>query len=116
MKKLNLNVEMNLEALKLACEAVEDNNRSNDAQWSDWQHVMDIKEVYGFDVCEYGEQVLERAIESNGASVEADLEAAHQKVWHNEDPVDEVVEEEKVYKLARNQPNRTYFMWNLVRR
>ena len=45
MKKLNLSVEMNLEALKLACDAVEDNNRSNDANWQDWQSVGDIKEA-----------------------------------------------------------------------
>lgn len=96
MKKLNLSVEMNLEALKLACDAVEDNNRSNDANWQDWQSVGDIKEAYGFEVCEFGESVLERAIQSNGASVEDDLAAAHQLVWHNEQPQQEKMYQHKI--------------------
>lgn len=85
MKALIFTENLNDTALREAIEGVEDNNDINDGEWSDWQGVHDIEEVYGIeDLCDEGRKVLDRAIESNGESLKHDLPAVEIAVWgHN---------------------------------
>ena len=58
------------EALKEAIQAVEENNRINDAQWSDWQDATDIREVYEIKhLSKRDIATLEEAINTNGKSL-----------------------------------------------
>ena len=73
--------ELNDKALRQAIEGVEDNNRINDASWSDWEDAQHAAETYGVELCEEGVQIIERAIASNGESLKIDLPAAELAVW-----------------------------------
>lgn len=67
---------MHYQNLKEAILAVEENNKLNDAKWSDWPFATDIGEVYGIELDQEDIAILQRAIESEGASIQADMEAA----------------------------------------
>ena len=73
---------INETALRSAIEGVEDNNRINGAQWSDWQGADDVGEVYGID---FGtgdtRELIQRAIDTNGASLTKDLPVVGRVVW-----------------------------------
>lgn len=69
---------MSYENLKQAVLAVEENNRINDGKWSDWSsadHVADTYEIGELSDAERA--ILENAIKSNGASIDADMNAVH---------------------------------------
>lgn len=73
---------MSYESLKQAVLSVQDNNTSNDASWSDWtgaDHIADVYELFGLapDEC----AILNRAIKTNGASLDDDLDAAELAEW-----------------------------------
>ncbi|MGR2662467.1 hypothetical protein ACUXVY_12835 [Chromobacterium haemolyticum] len=72
---------MNYQNLKEAILAVEENNKLNDAKWSDWPFATDIGEVYGIELDKEDIAILERAIESEGASIQADMEAAEREEY-----------------------------------
>ena len=65
---------INEKLLKACINGVEDNNRCNDAAWSDWQDEFDVIDCYGKgDFCDDVRFVIQRAIESNGESLKEDL-------------------------------------------
>ena len=73
---------MCFKSLKTLVLAVEENNVFNDAKWSDWSDAGHIAETYEeTDISDEEAQILNRAIESNGLTIEADMSAAH-KVEH----------------------------------
>ena len=83
--------------LRSLIEAVEDNNRINDARWSDWGDAGDIVDTYNPDGILAGDgwanfadedvsakeaaEILSRAIASNGRSLAAELEQLAVRVW-----------------------------------
>lgn len=69
------------EALRIAIEGVEDNNRINSGNWSDWSDADHVADTYGAELCAKGAQIIERAIASNGASLVQDLPAVELAVW-----------------------------------
>ena len=69
-------------ALQDAIIGVEDNNRVNGASWSDWDDSSHICEVYGVElVGDLEHAILNRAIESRGESLKADLPMVERLVW-----------------------------------
>lgn len=73
---------VNDEALRAAIEGVEDNNRANDATWSDWEDASHICETYGIEgLGDLEHAILNRAIESRGESLEVDLPMIERIVW-----------------------------------
>lgn len=81
MIELIVKSEIELEYAELICEAVEDIRKEGGAQWSYWGSAKHILDFFDEKSCECVESILERAIQSNGASVQDDLEAVHQKIW-----------------------------------
>ena len=70
------------EALRAAIEGVEDNNRINDASWSDWDDASHICETYGIEgLGDLEHAILNRAIESRGESLRVDLPMVERLVW-----------------------------------
>jgi hypothetical protein len=75
--------------LKSIIEGAEDNNSTSEGQWKDWPDEFEILNVYaadGIDDDEYAteeeiREILSRAIETNGESLERDLPAYELKVW-----------------------------------
>ena len=70
-----INAEMNDDALQLAIEAVEENNRINEGNWDDWiasEHVVDTYEI---ELDAAGREVIDRAIKSGGATLKVDMPA-----------------------------------------
>lgn len=67
---------MNYESLKHAVLAVEENNHINNGKWTDWEDAHAILETYGISQDDDVRAVLQKAIESNGYSLPADLRAA----------------------------------------
>lgn len=96
MIELIVKSEIELEYAELICEAVEDIRKEGGAQWSYWGSAKHILDFFDEKSCECVESILERAIQSNGASVEDDLAAAHQLVWHNEQPSQEKMYQHKI--------------------
>lgn len=68
-------------ALRHAIEAVEENNLINDGMWLEWDDASHVAETYGIELDEQGEKIINRAIASNGESLEADLPAVELAVW-----------------------------------
>jgi hypothetical protein len=69
---------MNFENLKAAVLAVEENNRINNAKWGDWSSAADIALTYDLEPLDAEDvRVLERAIASNGETVDTDMNDAH---------------------------------------
>lgn len=83
--------------LRSLIEAVEDNNRINEGQWSSWGDASDIVGTYNPDGILVGDgwanfededvsaeeaaEILNRAIASNGSSLAADLGQLAVRVW-----------------------------------
>ena len=65
---------MNEKAIKELVEAVEENNEINDASWTDWKDAQDIAEAYSVAIDDDEAELLQRAIETDGASLATDLE------------------------------------------
>lgn len=66
------NIDISL--LKTCVRAVDENNRCNEALWSDWLDGQDIIQRYAPDSwCDEVCWVLDRAVESNGESLKEDL-------------------------------------------
>jgi hypothetical protein len=78
---INISAEINSEALKSAISAVEENNKDNDAGWSDWEGAVDVADVYQVELCPQGLRIVQRAIDSNGESLKVDLPAVQKAVW-----------------------------------
>jgi len=55
--------------LRRAIESIEDNNKMYDAKWSDWQCVQDMIDIYRLTLTESEEEILNKAIETNGESL-----------------------------------------------
>ena len=73
---------VNDEGLRAAIEGVEDNNRINDASWSDWDDASHICETYGIEgLGDLEHAILNRAIESRGESLRVDLPMVERLVW-----------------------------------
>ena len=73
---------VNDEGLRAAIEGVEDNNRINDASWSDWDDASHICETYGIEgMGDLEHAILNRAIASQGESLNADLPMIERIVW-----------------------------------
>lgn len=81
MNAITITQDLDAEALREAIEGVEDNNRINDASWSDWTDAAHVAEVYEVELCAEGVQIINRAIASNGESLKIDLPAAERAVW-----------------------------------
>lgn len=67
-------------ALQGLVEAIEDNNRINDAKWSDWFDANAAADLYTIEIDDNIAAIIDRAIKSNGISLPRDLRAAE----HNE--------------------------------
>lgn len=72
---------IDVDALRNAVEGVEGNNKQNGGNWSDWDDAAHVGEVYEVELCDIGKSVVQRAIESNGVTLAADLRAVHLAVW-----------------------------------
>lgn len=81
MTALTINAEINATALRAAIEGVEDNNRINDAAWSDFDDAAHVAETYDAELCATGSAIIDRAIASNGQSLATDLPAVERAVW-----------------------------------
>ena len=81
MEAITVTPNINEDALRAAIEAVDENNDINDGKWSNWEGAFDIEGVYGIELCDEGRAIIERAIESNGASLVVDLPAVERAVW-----------------------------------
>ena len=67
---------MTYKALKEAVLAVQENEKCNGYDWRTWNSADHIVETYEIEtLTTEEEQVLERAIASNGATVDADMSA-----------------------------------------
>lgn len=67
---------MPYESLKTVVLAVSENNGINDAQWSDWTDAHSIAEIYEIEDLDADDlALLDRAIASNGATLDTDLTA-----------------------------------------
>lgn len=70
------------EGLRAAIDGVEDDIRTNAASWADWDDSSHICEVYGIDgLGDLEHAILNRAIESRGRSLKADLPMVERLVW-----------------------------------
>ena len=69
------------DALRNAIEGVEGNNKQNGGDWSEWDDAAHVEEVYEVELCDVGKAVVQRAIESDGVTLAADLRAVHITVW-----------------------------------
>lgn len=68
---------MSYEALQQAVAAVEAHNRDEDGQWKYWEDAADITDTYAIKGLTAPElAILERAIESNGATLAEDMAKA----------------------------------------
>lgn len=70
---------MNFETLKAAVLAADENRKINDGAWSSWGSGSDILETYELGYDSDVAEILDRAIQSNGKSLPADLRAAELK-------------------------------------
>jgi len=67
--------------LKQAVIAVQENNILNDGAWSDWSDAHHIAETYEIALDESAVRVIQRAIDSDGVTLDADLSAAELAEW-----------------------------------
>ena len=72
---------MNSDAFFDAVFAVQMNNKINDARWGDWTDAHHVSETYQIELCECGELLLNKAIASNGATIDADMKAVELAVF-----------------------------------
>ncbi len=79
--QLRISPDIDTDALKQAVQSVEDNNRTNEASWSDWDDARHVAEAYGLELDAEGAQIIDRAIATNGASLVDDLPAVELAVW-----------------------------------
>lgn len=73
--------DMNSDAFFDAVFAVQMNNKMNGATWGDWTDAHDVSETYQIDLCEFGVHLINRAIASNGNTIDADVEAVKLAVF-----------------------------------
>lgn len=62
-----------MENLIEAVKAVNENNEMNGARWADWSGADHVAEVYGIELRDDEAEIIDRAIETDGASLLADL-------------------------------------------
>lgn len=73
---------LNDDLLKLAIDGAENNNEINNANWADWDCTQDLLNVYTDGKgCEWIHHILDRAIESDGATLAEDLPRVERIVW-----------------------------------
>lgn len=68
-------IQINDISLRFAIEAVEDNNKINDGAWANWDDAEHVCDVYGIELDAESSAVINRAIQSNGTSLAADMQA-----------------------------------------
>jgi hypothetical protein len=66
---------MDFDTLRRMVVAVEDNNKTNGAQWADWTDASAVGDVYEASFDDDTGNIIDRAIKSNGRSLPVDLRA-----------------------------------------
>jgi hypothetical protein len=83
MDDIRISEDIDTDALAQAIEAVLENNRYNGGKWSDWTNAEKVAEIYEIELCDDGLRVIERAIRSDGESLDADIKAVTEATGHN---------------------------------
>ena len=72
---------MSYEKLKKTVLAVLDNNVINDGKWADWSDAQHVAETYEIALEDDDAAIIQRAIDSAGVTLDADLSAAELAEW-----------------------------------
>lgn len=78
-KKQMKNIEVH--ALRSAVLGVEQTNRQCLGKWEDWEDAQHVADTFEVELCPVGQAVIERAIATEGVSLDEDLAAVEHAVW-----------------------------------
>ena len=64
-----------------AVDFVEENNKLNGGSWDEWEDAKHVELHFNIELCECGKWLINRAIFTNGATVDDDLLAVEKAIF-----------------------------------